>query len=353
LSKNYTIRRMQPDDSPALLALEEKTVDTGRVGLTNRYHYDYYQIQQFLRPGFTGIVAESPQFEGLIGVALLSFGECQLEGEILPYCYLGGLGVHQDFRRMGISTAITSEMMAIVRERFGNECIVFAGIQGGNEGSLKANMKWANQVFTDRTSAAIGFLPKKPPTNANGITIRPVNDSEIEEVIRLQNNFYCDSNLYPQKSSADLEKWLAKDSFGGEINRYYVAVDQKGRLLAGLGVTLTGMLMTAEISRLPWMLRGLNAVLHLFPKDGAKTLHGHWFWFLDGRQTAGAKLWDTVKWLERQQANMGMLFFDINGPVRKAISLPRFLPQSSGYIVVNTPRQLKEDHFLYFNNLLI
>jgi hypothetical protein len=344
---------MQPDDSPALLALEEKTVDTGRVGLTNRYHFDYYQIQQFLRPEFTGIVAESPEFEGLIGVALLSFGECQVEGEILPYCYLGGLGVHQDFRRMGISTAITSEMMAIVRERFGNECIVIAGIQGGNEGSLKANMKWANQVFTDRTSAAIGKTPKKPPANTDGVSIRLVKETEIEEVIRLQNIFYRDSNLYPQKSGAGLEAWLAKNSFGEEINRYYVAVDQKGRLLAGLGVTLTGMLMTSQISRIPWLLRGLNALLRIFPKDGAKTLHGHWLWFLDGGQAAGAKLWDTVKWLERQQANMGMLFFDVNGPVRKAISLPRFLPQSSGYIVVNTPRQLKEDHFLYFNNLLV
>jgi GNAT superfamily N-acetyltransferase len=352
LSKNFTIRRMQPDDSPALLTLEDKTVDTGRVGITNRYHFDYFQIQQFLRPGFTGIVAESPEFEGLIGVALLSFGECQVEGEILPYCYLGGLGVHQDFRRRGISTAITSEMMSIVRKRFGNECIVIAGIQGGNEGSLKANMKWANQVFTDRSSAAIGIVPKKPPSNADRFTIRLVKNSEIEEVIKLQNNFYRDVNLYPPKRAADLEAWLAKDPFGPQINRYYVAVDQNGHMLAGLGVSLTGTLMTSEISRIPLLLRGLNAVLHVFPKDGAKTLNGHWFWFLDGEQIAGSKLWDTVKWLERQQANMGMLFFDVDGPVRKAISLPRFLPQSSGYIVVNTPRKLKEQHFLYFNNLL-
>jgi ribosomal protein S18 acetylase RimI-like enzyme len=137
MTKNFTVRRMRPDDGLALLALEEKTVDTGRVGFSTSYNFDYYQIQQFFRPGFTGIVAETPEFEGLIGVALLSFGECQVEGENRPYCYLGGLGVHQDFRRRGISTAITSEMMAIVRERFGNECVVIAGIQGGNEGSLK------------------------------------------------------------------------------------------------------------------------------------------------------------------------------------------------------------------------
>jgi hypothetical protein len=131
-----------------------------------------------------------------------------------------------------------------------------------------------------------------------------------------------------------------------------VAVDQNGGLLAGMGVTRSGYLMTGHLSRIPWFMRALNALLRVVPSDGTKTLNGHWFWFLDGQVTAGTKLWDTVKWLERGGSNMGMLFFDHDGPVGKAISLPRFPPQSSGYIVVNSPIKLQEEHFLYFNNLL-
>lgn len=122
---------MRPTDSQALMALEDETADGGMVSFLTRYKYDYYPVQQSLRPNLVGLVAESSAFAGLVGVGMMSFGECQFEGALRPYGYLGGLGVHQDFRRRGIATAIVSELLAIADERFGPERVIFAGIQAG------------------------------------------------------------------------------------------------------------------------------------------------------------------------------------------------------------------------------
>jgi GNAT superfamily N-acetyltransferase len=336
MAERISIRVMEPGDSPALLALEDKTVDTGHIGFSTSYNYDYYQTQQALRPGLIGIVAEAPEYVGLVGVGLMSFGECQIEGDVLPYGYIGGLGIHPDFRRRGISTAITSELLAIFRKRFGTQAVLFAGIQGGNKGSLKANMKWAKQIIPDRVRGVIDKTLQEPPEEITGITIRPVAAEELESAVALQNAFYRNANLYPPKTAADISAWLSKRPFDQATNRYYVAVDSSGKLLAGLGVTLLGHL----------------TVTHMPPKDeGNKMMGRHWFWFQDGHETAGRQLLETVKWLEHENANTTMLFFDGQGPVGQVFSTPIAPPQASGYIVVNAPVELNGDRFLYFNNL--
>lgn len=70
---NYSVRFMEPKDTRELLILEEKTVDTGRFGFSTSNNYDYYQIQQSLRPRYDGIVAETVEFNGLVGVGLMFF----------------------------------------------------------------------------------------------------------------------------------------------------------------------------------------------------------------------------------------------------------------------------------------
>jgi hypothetical protein len=46
---------MRPDDSEALTALEDATVDGGLVSFLTRYKHDYYAVQQALRPDFAGL----------------------------------------------------------------------------------------------------------------------------------------------------------------------------------------------------------------------------------------------------------------------------------------------------------
>ena len=354
MTVDFNIRRMQPADSPALTELEEKTTDTGMVGFSTRYQYDYYPIQQALRTQFTGIVAEVPDREGLVGVGMMSFGTCQVEGELRPYAYFGGLGVHEDFRRMGIASALSARRIELARQQIGEAGIIIAGVQSGNLGSLKTAQKWANQTFEHRSSTFFAKTTSKPPRLPTGISVRLAVQSDLQEIADRQNTFYTQANLYPRKSSTQLQDWLAERPFGHEINRYYVAIDPQGNLLAGVGVTLEGFLITSHVVRMPVPLRIANAFLKLVPASGInKRLNGHWFWFQPGQEQAGSALWDSIAYLERDNATMCMLFYDQQGPVSKALVPPRFLPSSGGYLLVNSPVPLSYSKFLYFNNMMV
>jgi GNAT superfamily N-acetyltransferase len=352
MTTNYLIRLIQPSDSKALMTLEDKTTDTGRVGFKARYLYDYYPIQQALRHEFAGFVAVAPETEELVGVGMMSFGNCQVEGEVRPYAYLGGLGVHEDFRRKGIASALAARRIELARQRIGPGGIIFAGIQGGNEGSLRTALKWANQKLENRNVAIIGKMKNQPPKPMNGLTVRPAAGVDLEEIAHRQNAFYREANLYPQKMAGELQGWLAERPFGHEINRYYVTVDRQGNILAGIGATLEGFLMATHIARLPWILRAANVFFQIVPADGiTRRLNGHWFWFQPGQERAGTCLWDSIRWLERENATLCMLFHDPAGPVRQAITPSRFPPPSSGYILIHSPVKLSESRNVYFNSL--
>lgn len=353
MTENIGIRLMQPDDSQALMALEDETADGGMVSFLTRYKHDYYAVQQALRPDFVGLVAESSAFAGLVGVGMMSFGECQFDGEVRPYGYLGGLGVHQDFRRRGIATAIVSELLAIAEERCGPERVIFAGIQAGNEASLRANRKWANQLIRDRERFAISKTLDRPPKGVDGISVRLAREDEYKTIASRQNAFYCKANLYPLKTPEQLREWVAKRPFGKEINRYYVGVDQHEQIVAGAGVTLEGHLMTSHIVRMPWLMKAAIAIFRRLPSGNeTRRMNGHWLWYKEGYEEACDYLWTSVKWLEREQADLAWCSFDGEGPLGKVLSPPRFPPTTGGYVVINSSPTLKDDCLLYFNTMM-
>ncbi|HSJ55029.1 MAG TPA: hypothetical protein VLC52_14910, partial [Anaerolineae bacterium] len=182
--------------------------------------------------------------------------------------------------------------------------------------------------------------------------VRTALAQDLEEVARRQNDFYAGFNLYPLKSAADLQEWLARRPFGQAINHYYLATSHRGDLLAGVGVTLEGLLITNQVVRLPLPLRLGNALLHLLPPDGqGRRANGHWPWFLPGQEPAAAFLWQSVLWLVREQATLAMLFFDRLGPVARAISAPWYLPTGGGTLAVRSPVPLNPERPLYMNNM--
>lgn len=353
MTDTVSIRHMRPDDSKALMALEDKTADGGMVSFLTRYKHDYFAIQQALRPNFVGLVAESSAVVGVIGVGMMSFGECQFDGEVRPYGYLGGLGVHQDFRRRGIATAIVAELLTIADKRFGPERVIFAEIQAGNEASLRANMKWANQLIRDRERVSISKVLDRPPKPVDGISVRLAKEDEYETIANRQNAFYGKANLYPLKTPEQLREWVAKRPFGKEINRYYVAVDQHEQIVAGVGVTLEGQLMTNHVVRMPWLMKAAVAIFRRLPSgDETRRMNGHWLWYKEGYEEVCDYLWASVKWLEREQADLAWCSFDGEGPLGKALSLPRFPPTTGGYMVINSSPALTDDCVLYFNTMM-
>src|SRR5262245_54820697 len=118
MQKGFSLRQMLPSDGPAIKRLNEQTPDTGAIRFSAQYHYDAYEVLMTLHPGVTGVVAEAPDHDGLVGMGLVTLGECQYEGEMRPYAYLSTLGVHPDYRRRGIAGQLALWRFGKAQEHF-------------------------------------------------------------------------------------------------------------------------------------------------------------------------------------------------------------------------------------------
>src|SRR5688572_10272844 len=149
--------------------------DTGAVAFYSEFHHDPYETLMALRPGAVGVVAEAPD-NRIVGMGLVTFGDCQFAGELRPGAYLSTLMVHPDFRRGGIAARIADWRVKEARDRFhaaGREGVIFAAIQGGNIGSVRTAASWSNQVIEDRTRGVVMTVRRKPPKAVHGLDVRP------------------------------------------------------------------------------------------------------------------------------------------------------------------------------------
>ena len=159
------LRQLVPTDGPAIDRLGRDTPDTGAVAFHSEFQHDAYETLMALRPETVGVVAEAPD-KRIVGMGLVTFGNCQFEGELRPSAYLNSLGVHPDYRRRGIAPGSLPGESTRRREHFQateSEGVIFAVIQGGNVGSIRTATSWNNQVIEGRMSGAAIKIRQKPP----------------------------------------------------------------------------------------------------------------------------------------------------------------------------------------------
>jgi GNAT superfamily N-acetyltransferase len=300
-----------------------------------------------------GVVAEAEGHDGLIGMGLVDLGECQFEGDLYPCAYLNSLSVHPDFRRRGVATRLAQWRVDIARDYFsqqGKDGIIYAGIQGGNTGSISTAAKWSTQRLDEHNQAGVAKVRSKRPEPVEGLRVRRATPADLEEIAEKQNDFYRDYNFYPPQTAADLHEWLSLTAFGERFRAYCVAVDSQGNIVAGLGVTALGYLMSDHIVRLPTPLKIANLILQIVPRDGvARRLSITRFWFSPGMERAGVFLWESARWLLRKHGTMLMIFFDPRSTLRTAIVLPRLAPRQGGSIVLSAPVAARHESLVYFN----
>jgi GNAT superfamily N-acetyltransferase len=350
MTPSFTLRELTPDDGPKMAALSEQTPDTGAVAFHNIYHYDTYASTMALHPNVTGVVVETPHHEGIIGLGMMSTGQCQFEGDVRPFAYLFSLSVHPDYRRQGIATQIALWRVEKAREMLGAEAVFFAGIQQGNEGSLRNAAKWSTQRIDNRTTAGVVKVRTSPPDNPAALEVRPADKDEYEEIVHKQNAFYRDYNLYPPRSAESLYAWHQAAPFGFPLREYYVVVDKAGNLLGGLSATEEGRVTSGHVVKMAWPLRLLNYVVHLIPADGVtKRIHVKDVWFAPDRLDAGCYLWESLRWLWRERGTMVMSFFDVNSSLAQVIKSPPYMPPQTGSLVVAAPTAMNEEKCIYMH----
>jgi ribosomal protein S18 acetylase RimI-like enzyme len=341
----FMLRAMVPDDGPALAELGEQTPETGAVSMHSQFEFDPYETLLALRPGTIGVVAETADRRGLVGICLMSFGQAWFEGSVRPSAYLYSLSVHPDYRRRGLGSRMTTWLVDTARERHGGDVVIHAGTQPGNVASQRTMQSWATQRF-DRIVGVV----KKPRSKApqSGWEVRPADEGELEEVANGRNAFHDGYNLYSPASAASIAAWRAQSPFGFPFRDYHVVVDPRGNVLAGAGFVEEGLLLSSRIVSVATPLRLANLVLRMIPGDGVmKRAVVDGLWFAGDRPEAAAFLWEWQRWLSRDRATLTMVFFDARHPLAGVIRMPRWIPSGPGTLVVTGPVPMREERLIY------
>jgi ribosomal protein S18 acetylase RimI-like enzyme len=343
----FTLRPMVHADGQALVALGEQTPETGMVSIHSRFERDAYDTLLALRPGTIGVVAETADHPGLVGLCSKTFAQCWFEGAIRPSAYLYSLSVHPGYRRRGLASRLTAWLVGTARERYGNDVVIYAGTQPGNVASQRTMQSWASQRF-DRVVAVVKKPRGKSPPPPSGLVVRTAEEHDLEEIATRRNTFHDEYNLYSPESAASISAWRAHAPFGFQFREYHVVVDPRGTLLAGAGFVEEGLLLSAQVVSVATPLRLANVVLRIVPRDGVmKRVVVDGLWFADDRQDAAAFLWEWMRWLAHDRASIAMVFFDARSPLAGIIRMPRWIPSPPGTLVVAGPVPMQEDRLIY------
>jgi GNAT superfamily N-acetyltransferase len=338
---------MKSEDGQTLSELYTASPDTGQIQIGPRYHLDAYTAFTAARSEVVGVVAEAPGRDELVGAGFVHFGRCIVEGELRDYASLSGVVVRPSYRRQGIASQIAKWRVECAIRRIGDEGVLLATIQKGNESSIAVAKKWSRQ-FAGETRAGVVRVRSEPPRPNNGITVQSVSSNQLTTVAHWLNNFYRDYNFYTPRTEESLANWLARSPFGTPVNHYYVAMDAAGEILAGAAVTEQYRIVEMQVHHMPVTMRWLNKVVKLVPPDGTlKQLSLNKIWFRTGELKAAQFLWETIRWEWREKANTLTVYFDPRSPVASVFKIPAWMPKGQLVMAIRGPVPISEDALVY------
>lgn len=331
------LRTMRPEDGKAIVELALASPDTGALQIAPRYHVDAYQAVVGLDPEALGVVAELPDSGEVVGSGFVSFERLCYEGALQECAWLHGLQVHPDYRRQGIASRLVEWRVQRARERIGEDGIIGASIQKGNEGSFAVARSWQRYVAGEVANGAVA-MRQKPPRPIADIVIRRAKPSEYATIANGLNTFYADYNLYAPQTPDSLTEWLAQTPFDDLIRHYYVAVDGADTIVAGMGVVEEHRVMELEVQHLSWPLRLLNRIVKFVPADGRmRQLSALKAWFAPGQLEVAQYLWETLRWEWRERGGTVGFSFDARSPLKNVFKMPVWMPETTFVVVVDAP----------------
>ncbi len=331
-----TIREVTPEDSDALGELLSSP-DTGRIQFAPRYHVDAYEAMAELEHDVEGAVAVWQASRAIIGCGFVRYSRIQYEGTLRKYAWLHGLRVHADYRRRGVATRLAEWRVRRARERVGDDGVIGANIQQGNEGSLLVARSWQKYVAGELVSGVVG-MRQKPPELLTGVTIRRAESEEYSAVARGMNSFYEDYNFYSPETGESLAEWLAVTPFDDAMRHCFVAVDDAGNIVAGMGIVEGHRVMELEVKRMPWSLRLLNRIVKLVPPDGRmRQLLVVKPWFAPGRLAEARYLWEKLRWQWQDRGATLAFSYDERSLLKQVFQTPMWMPKTRFVLAVDAP----------------
>ena len=342
----FTLREMGPSDSEEV----ERLISNFDGDLVTRFQVDAYKaIISGSKYRTIGVVVESAGHDGLVGMGTLRFSTVQFNGDVLPLAFLDGLRVHPDFRRRGLGYQIANWRVQKARELYGDRCAIGTGMEVNNHASRAVAQKWCREVIAPAFGIRILPIRTRPPRRLNGVTVREIEPHEFEEFAAGQNSFYKEYNLFEPGDAESIKSTLEVTVDGKKPYRCYAAVDSQGNLLAGANTWARGMLKSDTLVNPPAELRVVNNIFHLLPSDFTiRDISVYGIWYRSAQIHIARFLWESIRWLCKDQGTTIVTGFDPNDPVQAVVKLkPWHQPRPKIALAIHGPTPIDRNKPLF------
>ena len=311
------LRLADESDGDAIGTLFSNSPDGGAISFVPRFESNPYVAYAALRPETTGFVAETPDGD-VAGVGFVSFTEARFGGTLRPAALLNALAVHPDYRGHGLAKRLCQRRIGYARDALGEDAVVFANIQSGNDPSRAVADSWAETFTHD-------FLmyptePRSSATEPDGYEVRDATPDEYEAVAEGANAFYATEEVYRPYDAEGLGHRLADAPLEEPLHRYVVAVSE-GEVLAGGFVTEMHRAMSLVVHSVAPELEAADELPSTVPESREirmKLLAD--CWYAPGEEAAVRALWETVR-AEDTGENRITLNYDPDGPLGDVLGL--------------------------------
>lgn len=324
------IRTATPDDGESIGTLFTNSPDGGAVSFAPQFEYDPYEVYVGLRPETTGFVAETDDGR-LAGVGFVSNTEARFDGEIRPSALLNALAVHPDFRDQGLAKRIVEHRITHARGQLGEDSVVFANIQHGNDPSEAVATWWADSLAAEFVMYPAPPLEETPPTD---VDVHDANPAERIAAVDRSNSFYADTDVYRPYTVEKLESRLSDSPIDEPLHRYVVAT-VNDEVVAGVFASHMHKAMALVVDSLPPELEGADELPPAIPES--KTLRMTMLsdlWYLPGHEAAAQALWTHLR-ANPRGANRIMLNYDPRGRVGDVLELESGVGEMSLSVAVS------------------
>jgi predicted N-acetyltransferase YhbS len=345
-AQRFTLRELQPSDSPALI----KLITEFDGDLTTHFQVDPYRaIISGTENRTRGVVVECTGFDGLVGMGTIRFSKVQYNDKILPLAFLDGLKVQKDFRGNGLGYQIASWRIQRAREEYGDQCVIGTGMLHDNHASHAVARKWCREFAESAVDVRLVPTLSRRPKSLKGVNVREIDSHEYEEFAQKRNNFYSQYNLYAPSSPSSIADALRVSVDGKKPYRYFAAVDTQGNLLAGAQTWARGVLKSDMVNNPPRALRLLNRMIHLLPPDFTiRDIAVSGLWYESSQIKIARFLWEMMRWECRDQGTILAAGFDSRDPTRNVATLkPWNQPRPKITLAFHAPTLINRERLLF------
>jgi hypothetical protein len=137
-------------------------------------------------------------------------------------------------------------------------------------------------------------------------------------------------------SASSVTPWLAHRVHGQDVNHCYVLVDQRGGVLATLGLHDDSIISEMVVTRMPRSVAMANRLVHAVGPDGRMRTAQVAFRACSTPET-GRYLWSHVRWCWRERVTSIVTTVDPTDPGRGMLAAPRWLPATTITLAVRMP----------------